>query len=179
MRLMEENRPWWGVRTSNPGEAASLSQVGSTPALFRHFHTLVKSMVPTCTTDFDDWMIETFARVGSFTMLIVLVDIGETTVSPLASSYLHVVGNETRWNDMVDLLSAAGTPWNGAAFYQADRGGLIDDMSARHRLSSLTRHLEKDRSLLAHAEFFNAQGLRLKIEEVRGRESSRSDAIRT
>jgi hypothetical protein len=35
--ITEENRPWWGVRTSNPGEAASLSRVGSTPALFRHF----------------------------------------------------------------------------------------------------------------------------------------------
>ncbi len=37
IRKMEENRPRWGVRTSNPGEAASLSLVGSTPALFRHF----------------------------------------------------------------------------------------------------------------------------------------------
>src|SRR5580698_3994227 len=32
---MEENRPRWGVRTSNPYGAASLSQVGSTPTLFR------------------------------------------------------------------------------------------------------------------------------------------------
>jgi hypothetical protein len=32
---LEENRPWWGARTSNPCGAASLSQVGSTPTLFR------------------------------------------------------------------------------------------------------------------------------------------------
>ena len=32
---MEENCPWWGARTSNPCGAASLSQVGSTPTLFR------------------------------------------------------------------------------------------------------------------------------------------------
>jgi selenocysteine-specific elongation factor len=32
----EENRPRWGVRTSNPGGAASRSLVGSTPSLFRH-----------------------------------------------------------------------------------------------------------------------------------------------
>ena len=32
----EENRPRWGVRTSNPGGAASRSLVGSTPTLFRH-----------------------------------------------------------------------------------------------------------------------------------------------
>ena len=31
----EGKRPWWGVRTSNPGRAASRSLVGSTPTLFR------------------------------------------------------------------------------------------------------------------------------------------------
>jgi hypothetical protein len=163
---MEENRPWWGVRTSNPGEAASLSQVGSTPALFRHFQLEGLPMTPACTTDFDDWLVATFAQVGSFTVLIVLVEIGETTVQPLASSHLHVIGDETRWRDMVDLLSGAGAAWNGAAFFQADRSGLVNDETAQQRLSSLARHLEKDRSLLAHSEFFNAQGLRLKIEEA-------------
>jgi hypothetical protein len=123
-------------------------------------------MTPACTTDFDDWLVETFARVGSFTMLIVLVEIGETSVALLASSYLHVIGNETRWTDMVDLLSGSSVPWNGAAFFQGDRAGLIDDSTAKQRLSSLTRHLEKDRSLLTHSEFFNAQGLRMKIEEL-------------
>jgi hypothetical protein len=166
MKTMEENRPWWGVRTSNPGEAASLSQVGSTPALFRHLQFQSASMAPAFITDFDDWLVETFARVGPFTVLIVLVEIGETMVSPLASSYLHVIGDETRWPDLVNLLSGAGVPWNGAAFFQADRVGLIDDKTARQRLSSLTRHLERDRSLFTHSEFFNTQGLRLRIEEV-------------
>ena len=126
-------------------------------------------MTATCTTDFDtdfdDWLVETFARVGSFTMLVVLVEIGETSISLLASSYLHIIGDETRWADMVDLLAASGAPWNGAAFFQADRAGLIDDATARQRLLSLTRHLEGDRSILKHAELFNSQGLRMKIEE--------------
>jgi hypothetical protein len=77
-------------------------------------------MAQVCKTDFDEWLVETFARVGSFTMLVVLVRIGETTVSPLASSHLHVIGDETRWPDMIDLLAGAGLAWNGAAFYQAD-----------------------------------------------------------
>ena len=123
-------------------------------------------MTPACTTDFDDWLVETFARVGSFTMLIVLVEIGETSVGLLASSYLHVIGDETRWNDMTDLLSGPNVPWNGAAFFQGDRGGLIDDTTAQQRLASLTKALEKDRSLLTHSEFFNADGLRLKIQEI-------------
>src|ERR1700675_1493934 len=87
MRTMEENRPWWGVRTSNPSEAASLSLVVSIHALFRQFQTSQVSMTPERSTDFDDWLVETFARIGSFPMLIVLVEIGETSVSLLASSY--------------------------------------------------------------------------------------------
>jgi len=123
-------------------------------------------MKAACTTDFDDWLVETFARVGSFTMLIVLVEIGETSVSLLASSYLHIIGDETRWADMVDLLADSGTRWNGAAFFQGDRGGLVDDATAAQRLLSLTRHLESDRSILKHGEFFNTQGLRMKIDEI-------------
>ena len=123
-------------------------------------------MGPARITDFDDWLAQTFARVGSFTMLIVLVEIGETTVSLLTSSYLHVIGDETRWNDMVRLLSASGAVWNGAVFFQADRGGLIDDATAQERLSSLTRHLQGDRSILRHGEFFNPQGLRMQIAEI-------------
>jgi hypothetical protein len=123
-------------------------------------------MTAPCTTDFDDWLVETYARVGSFTALIVLVEIGEASVSLLASSYLHVIGDETRWGDMVDLLSGAGISWTGAAFYQADRAGLVDDATAQRRLAELTRELQKDRLLLTHSEFFNAHGLRMKIETV-------------
>jgi hypothetical protein len=123
-------------------------------------------MAASCTTDFDDWLVETFAKVGAFTMLIVLVEIGETSIALLSSSYLHAIGNETRWADMVDLLSRANVPWNGAAFFRGDRGGLIDDATARQRLATLTRHLEKDRSIFSHGEFFNTQGLRMKIEPI-------------
>jgi hypothetical protein len=125
-------------------------------------------MMPACTTDFDDWLVETFARVGSFTLLIVLVEIGETSVALLASSYLHVIGDETRWADMVDLLSGAGGPWSGVVFFQGDRAGLIDDATASRRLAELTRHLQKDRSILAHGEFFNVHGQRMKIQAIGG-----------
>jgi hypothetical protein len=117
-------------------------------------------------TDFDDWLVETFGRVGAFTVLIVLVEIDKTSVALLRSSYLHVIGNETRWPDMARLFADSGAAWNGAAFFQADRMGLVDDAAAKRRLASLVRHLEKDRSILADGEFFDACGLRLKIEEV-------------
>ena len=117
-------------------------------------------------TDFDEWLVETFARIGPFTMLIVLVEIGETSATPLRSSYLHVIGDETRWPDIVQLFADAGAAWNAAAFFQADRAGLVRDPVAQYRLQSLMRHLESDRSLLKHSEFFNKGGLRLQIEEI-------------
>jgi hypothetical protein len=120
-----------------------------------------------CTTDFDDWLVASFATSGAFTVLIVLVETGETSVGLLRSSYLHVIGDETRWPEMVRLFAASRAAWNGAAFFRADRTGLVDGATARRRLGALTQHLERDRSLLGEAEFFNAEGLRLKIEEIR------------
>ena len=120
-------------------------------------------------TDFDDWLVQTFGRVGRFTMLIVLVEIGETSVALLGSSYLHVVGDETRWSDLMQLFAGAGAPWNGAAFFRADRRGLVDDATARRRLASLGRHLERDRAILNEGEFFNERGLRLRLDEIAGR----------
>lgn len=119
-----------------------------------------------CATDFDDWLVRTFGRVGAFTVLVVLVEIGDTSVALLRSSFLNVIGDETRWRDMVLLFAGSGAAWNGAAFFQADRAGLIHDAMAEQRLGSLVRHLEKDRSILNDGEFFDGRGMRLKIEEI-------------
>jgi hypothetical protein len=123
-------------------------------------------MAPAPVIDFDDWLVQTFGRVGAFTMLIVLVEISEKSVALLGSSYLHVIGDEAKWPDMARLFAGAGAPWNGAAFFQADRQGLVDDATARRRLAALARHLEKDRAILNDGEFFDARGLRLRIDEV-------------
>jgi len=118
-------------------------------------------------TDFDDWLIATFGEAGSFTMLFVLVEITETKVELLRSAYLHVVGDETRWPDMVRIFSGAGIAWSGAVFYRAGREGLVEDATAKARLASLMRNLHEDRSLIREGEFFNADGLRLRIEELK------------
>ncbi len=116
-------------------------------------------------TDFDEWMARTFGR-GPFTMLIVLVAIGETSVTPLRSSYLHVIGDEARWPEMARLFDASGAGWDGVAMFQADRGGLIADEIAKRRLAELTRHLERDRAILNQGAFFDRRGLNLKLEEI-------------
>jgi hypothetical protein len=117
-------------------------------------------------TDFDEWMERTFRGAGSFTMLIVLVGIGETSVTPLRSSYLHVIGDEARWPDMARLFDASGANWDAVAMFQADRGGLVADPIAKRRLAELTRHIERDRAIINEGEFFDKRGLRLKLEEI-------------
>jgi hypothetical protein len=117
-------------------------------------------------TDFDDWLIRTYARVGAFTVLVILVDIGEISVTPLRSTHLHVVGDEIRWSEMARMFDRAGVSWNGAAFFQADRDGLVMDDEAKRRLGSLVRHVNEDRKILNDGEFFDPNGLRLKLEEI-------------
>lgn len=122
---------------------------------------------PAADTDFDDWVIDTYSDAGSFTMLFILVSISETKVELLRSAYLHVVGDELLWPDMTKLFASAGVNWSGVVFYRAGREGLVEDKEAKARLSSLVRKLEEDRSLIRDGEFFNADGLRLMIEEIK------------
>jgi hypothetical protein len=117
-------------------------------------------------TDFDDWLIRTYARVGAFTVLVILVDIGEISVTPLRSTHLHVVGDEIRWSEMARMFDGAGVSWNGAVFFQADSDGLVMDDEAKRRLGSLVRHVNEDRKILNDGEFFDPNGLRLKLEEI-------------
>ncbi|TCL73000.1 hypothetical protein [Rhizobium sp. BK251] len=122
---------------------------------------------PSATTDFDDWIVRTYAEAGSFTMLFVLLRIGEIQVDLLRSAYLHVVGDELRWEEMAGLLESAGVAWSGAVFFRAGHEGLVEDGAAKARLSSLVRKLNEDRSLIREGEFFNRDGLRLMIEEIK------------
>lgn len=124
-------------------------------------------MTPAAETDFDDWLIATYGEVGSFTVLFVLLRIAETTVEPLRAAWLHVVGDETRWPEMVALFQGAGVPWSAAVFFRAGREGLVEDREARSRLAALTRKLHEDRSLIREGEFFNAEGMRLQLEEMK------------
>ena len=118
-------------------------------------------------TDFDDWIVSTYDDAGSFTMLFVLVHIGETNVDLLRSAYLHVVGDELRWPEMVQVFRGAGVNWSGAVFFRAGREGLVEDGEAKARLNALVRKLHEDRSLIRDGEFFNNQGLRMQIEELK------------
>jgi hypothetical protein len=117
---------------------------------------------------FDDWLPAEFAARGAFTALIVLVAIGESAVTPLASSFLTIIGDETDWDEMAALLSESGRPWDAVAFFPAsdDDGGPLDNATARTALAALSARIADDRLVLNEGHFFERQGRRLAIEEV-------------
>lgn len=118
-------------------------------------------------TDFDRWLGKLF-RKGPFTALIVLVKITEPKVEPLRSTFVHVVGNEIDWGDIMMMLRSAGVNWDGAAFFptrDAD-GGLVPDELARNRLRELETALREDRLVLNKGAFFDVCGRNLEIQEA-------------
>lgn len=118
-------------------------------------------------TDFDSWLGKLF-RKGPFTALIVLVKIAEPKVEPLRSTFVHIVGQEIDWGDIVLMLRSAGTSWDGAAFFPTRdaEGGLVPDDIARTRLRELETTLRADRLVLNKGAFFDVWGRNLQIAEA-------------
>lgn len=119
-------------------------------------------------TDFETWIIAEFAARGSFTALVILVEIGETKVTPLSSTYLSVIGHEVGWLEILALFSGARVAWDGAAFFAvtAPEGGPLGNAAGRARLRELEQQVKADRLTLNRGHFFDKQGRRLMIEEV-------------
>jgi hypothetical protein len=119
-------------------------------------------------TDFDRWLTQSFSRWGPFTALVVLVRIAEPKIEPLASTYLHVIGDETDWADISLMFAGARVSWDGAAFFptQDESGGPTPDAVARTRLRELEAKLREDRMVLNEGEFFDVWGRSLKIEVI-------------
>jgi hypothetical protein len=123
---------------------------------------------PAAGNDFERWLAREFAQSGAFTALVVLVEIGETQVTPLCSTYFNVIGDEVEWSDIVVMLAGAGRAWDGAAFFPivASDGGPLDNPTARLRLRELESRLDDDPLVLNEGQFFDAWGRRMEIEEV-------------
>jgi hypothetical protein len=118
--------------------------------------------------DFEPWLASEFAQAGAFTALVILVDIGESTVGPLCSTYLNVIGDEVAWGDIVVMFAGSGVDWDGAAFFPvtAPNGGPLDNPTARLKLHALEARFDDDRLVLNEGHFFDKWGRRLKIEEA-------------
>jgi hypothetical protein len=122
-------------------------------------------------TDFDAWLAEEVARLGVFTALAVLVEISETKVTPLCSTYFNVIGAETDWSEIVVLFAGAGMEWDGVSFFPVvgRHGGPLDNPTARLRLRELEARLDDDPLVLNEGNFFDKWGRKLRIEEVENR----------
>ena len=119
-------------------------------------------------TDFSDWMAAEFARSGEFTALVVLVEIGGSSITPLCSTYFNVIGDEVDWNSIVVMFAGSGADWSGAAFFpvRAGTGGALDNPTARVRLRELEARLDDDRLVLNEGHFFDKWGRRMQVEEA-------------
>ncbi|MEO3385312.1 hypothetical protein [Mesorhizobium sp. CAU 1741] len=116
---------------------------------------------------FDAWLPAEYRARGDFTVLVVLVAIGETSIDLLRSTFINVIGDETRWREVRALLEGAGVAWDGAAFFPVDsfiRGAVPNEL-ARSELRDLEARLREDRMLLNEGHFFDRKGRRMKVEE--------------
>lgn len=118
-------------------------------------------------TEFDTWLKETFGEEGAFTALVILVQIGDLKVEPLASTFVNFIGDETRWTEIVGLFAGSGKAWDGAAFFPVlDAGGPLLNAEARARLRALESRVKEDRLTLNSGAFFDTWGRRMQVEEV-------------
>jgi hypothetical protein len=123
---------------------------------------------PAGVSEFDEWIAAEFADRGAFTVLVVLVEIGERSVTPLSSTYLNVIGTETRWLEIVALFAGAGVHWDGASFFPvtAPEGGPLDNHAARIGLRAIEARVKADRLALNEGFFFDCLGRRMMVEEA-------------
>jgi hypothetical protein len=118
--------------------------------------------------EFNDWIVSEFDERGAFTALVVLVEIGERSVTPLASTYLNVIGTEVDWLEIQALFAGAGVKWDGASFYPATapEGGPLDNAAAREQLREIEERVKAERLALNEGFFFDRHGRRMMVEEA-------------
>ena len=117
---------------------------------------------------FNDWLVSEFDRRGAFTALVVLVEIGERSVTPLASTYVNVIGSKVDWLEIRALFAGAGVEWDGASFYPvtAPEGGPLDNSAARQQLRKIEDRVKATRLALNEGFFFDRHGRLMMVEEA-------------
>jgi len=119
-------------------------------------------------TDFEQWLRAQFADTGPFTVFIVLVRIAGDEVTPLKSSYAHLIGDDMDWRAMKGLLDRAGTACDGVAFFVGlgHAGGPLPDAAAARKLGEVEADVKADPLALNRGRFFDRQGRYMRVDEV-------------
>lgn len=119
-------------------------------------------------SEFDEWLEEMVREHGEFSVLVILTGIGERSVVPLCSTFLHVMGDEADWEEFKVMFAGSGRNWQGAAFFptKGSDGGPIDSPTARLRLAELEAKVAANRMILNDGHFFDTKGRRIKIEPM-------------
>lgn len=119
-------------------------------------------------TDFEHWLAAQFADTGSFTIFIVLVQIGEDSVAPIRSSFAQMIGDEMTWSGMQALLDGARVRWDGVGFFVglAHDGGPLPDAVARIKLKEVETEVMADPLMLNRGRFFDRLGRHMQVDEI-------------
>jgi hypothetical protein len=117
-------------------------------------------------TEFEEWLAGMVRQHGEFTALVILAGIAERKVTPLCSTYLHIMGDDVDWEDIKLMFVGSGQSWDGAAFFptKGPNGGPVDNPTARLRLGELEAKVSEDRMILNEGNFFDNLGRRIEIE---------------
>ena len=120
---------------------------------------------PDAGSDFKAWIDAELADRGAFTALVVLVEIGERSVTPVVSTYVDVPA-EIDWPEVVMLFASVGIPWDGASFFPATApaGGPLDDAAARARLIEIEQRVRAELLALNEGFFFDRHGQRIMVD---------------
>jgi hypothetical protein len=118
-------------------------------------------------SDFEPWLKTAYRESDGFTALVILVRIGEDTVTPVASTYFHLVGDDLTWSDFSALLSRSGQAWDGVALFPETGGkGPIPDALAKIKLREIELRLGDDRIHINEGHFFDRWGRRMRVDEM-------------
>lgn len=101
-------------------------------------------------------------------MFLILMKEEPATLTPLCSSYLHVIGDDVAWADLTETLNGAGVIWDSVAVFagQDEFQQIFAGPEAKVRLRELEVALLANRLVIQRGELFDRWGRRLQIERL-------------
>lgn len=124
--------------------------------------------MPKAKSDFELWLTAQFAETGAFTIFIVLVQIGDKSVTPVKSTFAQMIGDDMKWDDMGKLLDGARVRWDGVGFFVglSTSGGPLPDSLARTKLKEVEARVMADPLALNTGRFFDRLGRHMQVDET-------------